>query len=622
MVTKNITAAPAGTDSTWKPKQKRTKASRMTKLSLITMLLLFSSDITQKAEATHWHGTTNTSKRTNTLEKKDDWILDEEQKRGGAAQPPRGARKNSQMFHSTFSAGFSTGGSKDINNFRENIKQGFTPRPQAITHEGIFYDYYFKIGSHRKGCEELLCPTYDITESLNPLTQKKEYYMAIGLNSGKPFIPENRKKLNLVVVLDISGSMDSSVNNYYYDHSRGGKANTRRRESSKLEAAKSALRSITRQLKKDDRLGIVVFDHNSYIAKPLNIVGGTDMAKIRSHINRLEAKGGTNFEAGYKAGSSLFSEAAKNDPDSENRIIMITDGMPNRGQIEEDGLFGMTEKASRTGIFSTFIGVGVDFNSEATEAITKTKGANYFSIRSTSEFHQLVNENFNYMVSPMAFNLSLELKSQGVGIQQVFGSPEASESQNSILRVKTLFAAKTSPDGTRGGVVLLRLDNNPFRQKIAIKTSYEERDGSRHEYIEQLNTQSYASKRDADQGARDTRKVLLLTRYAELLKEWSASEHLLDTQKDAVEAWGTPCQLIQRKAAKNCHAKPNAPTISRWEIRSVPLMASKANRQILTEFLDYFNTEAQKINDKSLEKEKSLLKRIINATTASNPDRE
>ena len=39
--------------------------------------------------------------------------------------------------------GLSTGGAKDINNFRENIKNGFFPISTDITYNGLFYDYYF-----------------------------------------------------------------------------------------------------------------------------------------------------------------------------------------------------------------------------------------------------------------------------------------------------------------------------------------------------------------------------------------------------------------------------------------------------------------------------------------------
>jgi hypothetical protein len=46
------------------------------------------------------------------------------------------------------SIGFSAGGAKDINNFRDNIKNDYLPLPTDITYEGLFYDYYFETVLH------------------------------------------------------------------------------------------------------------------------------------------------------------------------------------------------------------------------------------------------------------------------------------------------------------------------------------------------------------------------------------------------------------------------------------------------------------------------------------------
>ena len=59
--------------------------------------------------------------------------------------------------------GLSVGGAKDINNFRENIKQGYLPQKTDVTIEGIFYDYYFDTGmpsSSQDQCQYLFCPSY------------------------------------------------------------------------------------------------------------------------------------------------------------------------------------------------------------------------------------------------------------------------------------------------------------------------------------------------------------------------------------------------------------------------------------------------------------------------------
>ena len=135
--------------------------------------------------------------------------------------------KESRMFV----IGLSSGGAKDIYNFRQNIANGFMPSKTDITMEGIFYDYYFDTGKNgnsnnndtndEKFKDVLFYPSYSQGISGNPMgntthINEKDYFMSIGLNSNIKQSDFKRKKLNLVVVLDISGSMNGSFRSYYY----------------------------------------------------------------------------------------------------------------------------------------------------------------------------------------------------------------------------------------------------------------------------------------------------------------------------------------------------------------------------------------------------------------------
>ena len=66
-----------------------------------------------------------------------------------------------------------------------------------------------------------------------------------------------RQPLNLVVCLDISGSMSDPFNDE--DHVGG----------TKLDAAKRSLSAIASKLKAGDSLGVVVFSHTSHALLPL-----------------------------------------------------------------------------------------------------------------------------------------------------------------------------------------------------------------------------------------------------------------------------------------------------------------------------------------------------------------
>jgi len=55
----------------------------------------------------------------------------------------------------------------------------------------------------------------------------------------------------------------------------------------------------------------------------------------------------------------LFNKIEPNG-EYENRIIFLTDAMPNSGELRRDRLFGLARSASDRDIHTTFIGVGVD----------------------------------------------------------------------------------------------------------------------------------------------------------------------------------------------------------------------------------------------------------------------
>src|SRR3989338_10754861 len=256
------------------------------------------------------------------------------------------------------------------------------------------------------------------------------------------------------------------------------------------------------------------------------------MNSIKGHILELQPRGGTYFEAGYKDGTKLFDEYMDTDQSEyENRIIFITDAMPNIGQISEEGLFGLTKENADNKIYTTFIGVGVDFNTELVESITKIRGANYYSVHSGKEFKQRMDDEFEYMVTPLVFNLNLNLDAKGYKIEKVYGSPEANEATGQIMKVNTLFPSKKQEEETKGGVVLLKLRKLSPDATLKLKTSYEDRNGRQDSdemivQIDEKQTDFYENN--------GIRKGILLSRYADLMKNWIIDQRESYTKKQPI----------------------------------------------------------------------------------------
>ncbi len=512
------------------------------------------------------------------------------------------------------SLGLSVGGAKDANNFYENIKRGYLPKVDSITYEGVFYDHYFDIKAEHE-CKELFCPKYATAREKNPFSGELEAFLAVGLDSNIDLQKFKRRRLNLVVVLDISGSMGAPFDSYYYDRFGNRVKNSDEKGTPKIKIATESIVHLIDHLKGDDSLGIVLFDDRSYIAKPLRTLSQTDIKAIKKHILELRERGGTNWSAGYKEALKLF-RTKELDKNSENRIIFITDAMPNRGELSKGGLFDLAKEASKRGIYTTFIGVGVDFNNDLVEAISKTRGANYYSIHSSKEFQKRLDNEFEYMVTPLVFDLKLSLNSPAYKIEAVYGSPDANRATGEIMYVNTLFPTPTDESGVKGGIILLKLKKLSDTDKpIELNIEYQDRDGKHYSSskevwigipnldikkvrLDALNAQYYQN--------HSIKKAIVLARYVDVMKNF-----LIDAHKSCNDNVTLPYPALLKHISIYPPDRAEFTSIKTWERRSCKLEVSEGYQKLLKLFRNYFHTKMKEIGDKSLEKELKALDLLI-----------
>eukprot|EP00490_Sorites_sp_Unknown_P022575 CAMPEP_0114669776 /NCGR_PEP_ID=MMETSP0191-20121206/38556_1 /TAXON_ID=126664 /ORGANISM="Sorites sp." /LENGTH=365 /DNA_ID=CAMNT_0001926077 /DNA_START=630 /DNA_END=1728 /DNA_ORIENTATION=- len=289
--------------------------------------------------------------------------------------------------------GFAVGGAKDVTTFRECIEQNIMPKASAIKVEGLFYEYYFdtkKIskpnGNDQSGegqsnddekkapndnngndCgNDLFYPSYccGVTRNINyskkatNTEDEMEYYITTGLNSNIKAKDLKRKHLNLIVVLDKSGSMSCEFpdNNGNY--------------VSKMDIAKKALKGLLNLLTDKDRIGIITFDERSQIKQNLKLLSAININELKRNIDKINAGGGTYLSQAFIKGKDMFVDNdgkvkdVYKDIEYSNRIMFITDACPNMGDIHDKDLLNISQTCADIGIYSTFIGAGVDFNTD------------------------------------------------------------------------------------------------------------------------------------------------------------------------------------------------------------------------------------------------------------------
>jgi Ca-activated chloride channel family protein len=503
--------------------------------------------------------------------------------------------------------GLAVGGAKDTGNFIENIKRGYLPKIDAITYEGTYYQHYFDTGLQGE-CTSLFCPSYAKAVKKDLYTGEKHYYLSVGLNSGINEGEFQRKKLNLVVVLDISGSMGAPFSQYYYD---GKKEESEHK--SKMQIANESIVSMIDHLKAEDSFGVVLFDNDAYPVKPLRKVEYTDMKAIKKHILALQDRGGTNWSAGYRAGVKYFDNVEKKG--YENRIIFITDAMPNTGELKKEKLFGMAKEASKKGIHTTFIGVGVDFNANLVEYVSKIRGANYYSVHSSRAFRKRMDDEFDYMVTPLVYDLELKLSAKGYKIDAVYGSPQANLATGSIMKVNTLFPSASDGKRNKGGVVLLRLKKTGKSENVELSVSYKDTKGRTYRNEQKVDLK--LPDEDAYYDNKGIQKAILLSEYVTLMKNW-----IIDVRagcNDKVSYLQEPPVQIMKRCMIYPPVRPVYPKLKTWERKSCPLHVSAGYVQIFSLFRRHYQSEMKQLGDKSLHKELDILDQLLEKKGTGKP---
>ncbi|MEF8825307.1 MAG: VWA domain-containing protein [Halapricum sp.] len=482
------------------------------------------------------------------------------------------------------SLGLAAGGAKDIDNFRENIDAGFTPQPGAISTEGLFYDYYFETDGTSVETDALFAPQYAAGVSEHPLSGETQQYLAVGLDSTLSATDFKRPRLDLVAVLDVSGSMDSPFDEYYYDEHGRSRASDAA-SASKIEAATDALCALTEQLHEEDRLGVVLYNNRAHVAKPLRDVGKTDMHAIRQHIREISAGGGTNMEDGFAAAWDLLQDAPAG-PETERRVVFMTDMMPNMGQAGTSQLHQQFADAAADGIHTTFLGIGLDENTDLADALGDVRGSNHYFIHAVDEFERRLGEEFEYMVSPLVYDLQLELDAEDGAIAAVHGAPSADEDDR-LLHVTTLFPSPKADGRTRGGIVLVELDA-AVDAELELVASWVERDGSTHSQRMAVDLPETVPTFDHS----GVRKAVVLARYATLLKEWASDVHARAANASGVDDWIEP------------------DTSADHERSSVPLTVPDEYARQFRTFRAYLVAEAETLGDDTLRQEVDLLETL------------
>jgi len=214
----------------------------------------------------------------------------------------------------------------------------------------------------------------------------------IGLQ-GKKLDYEDMKASNLVFLVDVSGSMKSL---------------------NKLLLLKSAFKLLVKNLKDEDRIAIVAYAGAAGLVLPPT--SAKEKTKILDALDRLEAGGSTAGGAGIKLAYKIAKENLIED--SNNRVILATDGDFNVGVSSTSELVRTIEEKRNDGIFLTICGFGMgNYKDGRMEQISNAGNSNYFYIDNILEAEKVFVKEMRATLFTIAKDVKIQIEFNPANVQ-------------------------------------------------------------------------------------------------------------------------------------------------------------------------------------------------------------
>lgn len=291
----------------------------------------------------------------------------------------------------------------------------------------------------------------DFSLDYDVLTMERPHqvYMMARFVGGSSPVAHKRRPLNLSLIIDRSGSMAGA----------------------KIDYTRQAAQFMVQNLAPQDYLSVVLYNDKVETLIEPGLVINKDA--ITQKIEKIRISGTTNLSGGWLQGCTHVAEnfSAKR----LNRVILMSDGLANRGVTNTNQLVNMTGKQfALEDISTTTMGLGTDFNEDLMMAMANSGGGAFYFIESPEAAPAIFNEELRGLLSVVGQNLTITLTATDhvSKITQLNAYPQFSDKNVNAYRLGDVY-------GDEEKTLILELDIPALQtlgeQEIAtLKFDYDE----------------------------------------------------------------------------------------------------------------------------------------------------
>lgn len=195
-----------------------------------------------------------------------------------------------------------------------------------------------------------------------------------------------RKPLALTLVVDVSGSM---------------------KDANRMPLVKRSLALLLTQLSYSDSVSIVAFSTEAKVLS--GMVSAAQRSELEEALFKLNPEGGTNIEAGITRGFEVA--AAGLVEGAVNRVILLSDGVGNIGEVDQARILEQVASLREKGIYLNTIGVGMgDHNDHFLEQLANRGDGQCQYFDSAKEAEKVLVNDLTRTLQPIARDVKLQVE--------------------------------------------------------------------------------------------------------------------------------------------------------------------------------------------------------------------
>ncbi len=240
----------------------------------------------------------------------------------------------------------------------------------------------------------------------------------IGLTGCRPEREIERAPVNLVIVLDRSGSMSGD----------------------KIAQAREAAIEALRRLDRRDVFSLVIYDHE--VSTLVSPQAPTEVQRLERQIRSITSRGNTALFAGVSQGAAELRKNLER-RGFVHRVLLLSDGQANVGPSSADDLGRLGTALRREGIAVTTVGLGEGFNEDLMAALAQRSDGNHYYVAESGELPRIFAAELGDVLNVVAQRIEVTIEfPEGVRVIRSIGREAECRDRNVSFGLNQLYGGQ------------------------------------------------------------------------------------------------------------------------------------------------------------------------------------